>query len=717
MGKDGYYNSTNSNKYIARDVYSYQLNYFDGDYTPISGDNPFVKTGVHSLPATSGTTTQTMAKQLYNGNIASMFVNIPKIGNAQLCGYQYDQLNRLVGMDAYNSFSNHKNNWTGSTPTNLPSNGYQERISYDANGNILTYLRNGALGASGIAMDNMSYQYPKAADGKLLSNQLRYVHDAASTSAYTTDIKNNAPSNITQANINAEKLAVNQPGDNYQYDKIGNLIADKKEDIINIEWTVYGKINTITKSNSSIQYTYDASGNRISKAVTTNGQTNYTYYVRDASGNVMSVYEKNSTLNGNLLTQSEVHLYGSSRLGVININRQAEVFTPGPNDEFDMGYFARGKKLYELTNHLGNVLVTISDKKTAVPLVPGAIKSIVAYYTAEVVTANDYYPFGMTMPGRKYEQPNSNYRFGFNGKEQDKETTGTSTYDYGFRIYNPGLGRFLSVDPLSSEYPFNSTYAFAENRVIDGVDLEGLEYATVIYHYYYGSTKPVFTVVWNNVAAHNEFGNKGRGVAFKTQHYDQNGKIASESPTLMFRRSAEIILAKTDYGFYYGLTQMEDFYLIKKYILPPIDAVDEAGRIHDKAYDAVGANANNATNSWGSIEADEGIIAACSKVIKLGTGAIDPFDNGNGQKITSSEVGAAINGKNYFKLSQWNKIEAVSDWMEKNYKSESKKGSGFWNDNEDNQRSNYNLFRSKYMHQDSEGTWVENLDMWKDVGK
>lgn len=131
----------------------------------------------------------------------------------------------------------------------------------------------------------------------------------------------------------------------------------------------------------------------------------------------------------------------------------------------------------------------------------------------------------------------------------------------------------------------------------------------------------------------------------------------------------------------------------------------------------MGANANNATNSWGSIEADEGIIAACSKVIKLGTGAIDPFDNGNGQKITSSEVGAAINGKNYFKLSQWNKIEAVSDWMEKNYKSESKKGSGFWNDNEDNQRSNYNLFRSKYMHQDSEGTWVENLDMWKDVGK
>jgi RHS repeat-associated protein len=67
------------------------------------------------------------------------------------------------------------------------------------------------------------------------------------------------------------------------------------------------------------------------------------------------------------------------------------------------------------------------------------------------------------------------YRFGFNGKEKDLETTGTSTYDYGFRIYNPALGRFLSVDPLAKEYPWNSSYAFAENSPIEYVDLDGLE--------------------------------------------------------------------------------------------------------------------------------------------------------------------------------------------------------------------------------------------------
>lgn len=69
------------------------------------------------------------------------------------------------------------------------------------------------------------------------------------------------------------------------------------------------------------------------------------------------------------------------------------------------------------------------------------------------------------------------YRFGFNGKENDNEIKGTGNHiDFKFRGYDPRLGRFFSVDPLAGQYPWNSTYAFAENRVIDGVDLEGLEF-------------------------------------------------------------------------------------------------------------------------------------------------------------------------------------------------------------------------------------------------
>ena len=79
------------------------------------------------------------------------------------------------------------------------------------------------------------------------------------------------------------------------------------------------------------------------------------------------------------------------------------------------------------------------------------------------------------MPGRKYSSASANYRYGFNGKELDKEASGTTTYDYGFRIYSPALGRFLSVDPLSKTYPFYTPYQFAGNSPIANIDLDGAE--------------------------------------------------------------------------------------------------------------------------------------------------------------------------------------------------------------------------------------------------
>ena len=47
--------------------------------------------------------------------------------------------------------------------------------------------------------------------------------------------------------------------------------------------------------------------------------------------------------------------------------------------------------------------------------------------------------------------------------------------DYGFRLYNPAIGRFLSVDPLAPDYPWYTPYQFAGNKPIWAVDLDGLE--------------------------------------------------------------------------------------------------------------------------------------------------------------------------------------------------------------------------------------------------
>jgi RHS repeat-associated protein len=81
------------------------------------------------------------------------------------------------------------------------------------------------------------------------------------------------------------------------------------------------------------------------------------------------------------------------------------------------------------------------------------------------------------MPGRKFTQANSSYRYGFNGKENDNEVKGEGNQqDYGMRIYDPRLVRFLSVDPIGKSYPMLTPYQFASNSPIAGVDLDGLEF-------------------------------------------------------------------------------------------------------------------------------------------------------------------------------------------------------------------------------------------------
>ena len=86
------------------------------------------------------------------------------------------------------------------------------------------------------------------------------------------------------------------------------------------------------------------------------------------------------------------------------------------------------------------------------------------------------------------------YRFGFNGKEKDSdgEWGNQAHYDYGFRIYDPSIARFLSVDPLTSSYPWYTPYQFAGNKPIWAVDLDGLEELLSQEMQYYKSAKPIF---------------------------------------------------------------------------------------------------------------------------------------------------------------------------------------------------------------------------------
>jgi hypothetical protein len=96
-----------------------------------------------------------------------------------------------------------------------------------------------------------------------------------------------------------------------------------------------------------------------------------------------------------------------------------------------------------------------------------AFDSMLFFKSVYVALCNGMYlfvPFGRKM-----------YRYGFQGQETELELWNGESSFFKYRISDNRIGRFFAIDPLMAKYPHNSPYAFSENRVIDGIELEGLE--------------------------------------------------------------------------------------------------------------------------------------------------------------------------------------------------------------------------------------------------
>jgi RHS repeat-associated protein len=457
MGLDG--KVSGNNWYIGRDAYGFNLNYFTGEYKSIN-------TSVNPFPGHSAYLGSSY-RPLYNGNISSMAVNIGKFNQPQLYNYEYDQLNRIVGMDVYRGLDQTNNNWNSLAV----SSDYKERVQYDANGKILKYLRQGH--GSNLTMDSLSYNYYSG------TNKLSHIRDQVNGS--------------TSHNANYTEDLNDQGTNNYTYDEIGNLKTDASENIQHIEWTPYGKIHEISKLSSPlihsiyVKYFYDPAGNRIGKTEEyAQDDAHFNWFVKDAQGNIMATYQVTGGWAGEgPLLLKEHHLYGSKRLGVIkrDWNMQEDKYTSINANLIGPTYLVnleRGRKQFDLSNHLENNLVVISDKKTGV----SSNGTTVDYYNADVVNAQDYYPFGFVQPNRKYSLTGKLPTYTFNGKMNDPEVKGDGLQlDYGNRIYDPRCGCFLSVDPLSASYPWYTPYQFAGNKPIISIDLDGLEELEVNFYY------------------------------------------------------------------------------------------------------------------------------------------------------------------------------------------------------------------------------------------
>ena len=388
-GADG--NTTAGSKF-ANDEYGMVLGYYTDD---------FKRTGSVYNSDASNTLALLSDKPLYNGNITSWVSRIQKeytdanfgnVSNNYTTGqlFQYDLLNRIKASDLKSY-----NGTTYGDPFGV-TNAFQTSYSFDENGNLTSLQRKEGTAT---LMDDFTYTYDIDANSKLNNNKLLYVTDAGVSTASTTDLET-------------------QSAGNYLYDKIGNLTHDEAEKV-DIKWNVYGKIAEVipTVANSGkphLTFTYDASGNRIKKevdmspfsgGVSTRDPLLITtsYYVRDASGNTMAVYERKNTqlqapfaprLNAQF-NLKELTLYGSSRLGLYTpLNWQYnKMFLPGDADKvfLENDVFVRSGTLDSyLVPATAGISMTNSSSQTVSVSNTQLIKSLVEFFPAPISTVASF---------------------------------------------------------------------------------------------------------------------------------------------------------------------------------------------------------------------------------------------------------------------------------------------------------------------------------------
>ncbi len=259
-------------------------------------------------------------------------------------------------------------------------------------------------------------------------------------------------------------------------------------------------VNSVVTYPPDLEFEYDAMGQRVLKIVKTRDAAGvkpqadwkYTYYVRDAAGNVLTTYNRTITVDQTNAAYridkykvEEWTMYGSGRLGIQKPSGEGVVaaelkFEPDQNNTINVISRSAtslpttsllrkaGEKVYELANHLGNVLVTVTDGRFV--LNSG---SNVTGYTAVVRSAMDYSAFGAPLAGRTSNSPG--YKYGFNGVEKDAEMHGNDgdSYDFGARMYDARVGRWLSVDPLARNFLMYSPYSFPLNTPVTVKDEDG----------------------------------------------------------------------------------------------------------------------------------------------------------------------------------------------------------------------------------------------------
>ncbi len=242
----------------------------------------------------------------------------------------------------------------------------------------------------------------------------------------------------------------NTSGNDYDFDGNGNLIKDLNKGITQITYNQLDLVKEVSlPNNKSVAFTYDASGQKLNK----------TY------------------LNGTTT------LAATDYLGGFQYQDGALQFFPTPE-----GYVYRSgntyKYVYIYGDHLGNNRVSYSDINDN-----GIVDS------GELLSNTDYYPFGNIQAGQFTDGLAAVYKYTFQGKEYQDEN-GLNWHDFGSRMYDASLGRWMSTDPQNQ---FGSPYLAMGNNPVSYTDPNG-EYTGIDDLIAFAVGGAINTVAnWNNI--------------------------------------------------------------------------------------------------------------------------------------------------------------------------------------------------------------------------
>lgn len=347
----------------------------------------------------------------YNGNITGMTWKCDNDKKIRKYDYSYDPLNRLTEA----RFGQFDGNAFSNNLVNYDVN----NLTYDDNGNVITMNQFGLKTTGGSdVIDKLTYRYVTG------TNKLKSVADAVNDfNSILGDFKYTSNIIKTQSTID------------YTYDANGNLKSDNNKKVTNVTYNILNLPSVITiDQKGAIKYYYDALGNKLQKRttdITSSLNTIVTNYIGEA------VYQ-NDTLK----------FFGTVD-GVVRAN------------EAKTGWIYD----YFLKDHLGNTRMLITDDYNV---------------ASAIIESNSYYPFGLLQKEISLSIPDIKFKNNrlFNGKElqvnEFADGSGLDVYDYGVRFYDPQVARWYSADPLGDSMRRYSLYSYAYDNPIRFIDPDGM---------------------------------------------------------------------------------------------------------------------------------------------------------------------------------------------------------------------------------------------------